>query len=42
MAGENVEWCSHHGKEHGASFKKLKTEPPFDPAIPLLGRYAKN
>ena len=37
--GGNVNWRSHHGKEYGGFFKKLKIELPYDPAIPLLGIY---
>lgn len=36
--GGNVSWYS---KLDGASSKKLKTELPYDPAIPLLGIYPK-
>ena len=32
--GGNVNWYNHYG-EH----KKLKTELPYDPVIPLLGIY---
>ena len=35
--GGNVNWYSHHGEQYGGSLKKLKTELPYDPAIPLLG-----
>ena len=35
----NVNWCNHNGKQHGGSSKKLKTEFPYDSAIPLLGIY---
>ena len=38
---ENANWCSHCGKQYRGSFKKLKTELPYDPAIPLLGIYLK-
>ena len=31
--GGNVNWYSHYG----GSLKKLKTELPYDPAVPLLG-----
>ena len=31
--GGNVSWCSHCGKQYEDSFKKLKIEPPYDPAI---------
>ena len=33
--GGNVNWCSHCGKQHWGSSKKLKIELPYDPAIPL-------
>ena len=32
--GGKVNWCSHSGNEYGDSTKKLKTELPYDPAIP--------
>ena len=35
--GRNVNWYSHHGKQHEASSQKLKIELPDDPAIPPLG-----
>ena len=34
--GGNVKWCSHYGKQHGVSSKKLKIELSYEPAIPLL------
>ena len=34
----NVNWCSHYGK-HYFVFRKLKTELPYDGAVPLLGIY---
>ena len=37
--GGKVKWCSHYGQQHGVSSKKLKTELPYDSAIPLLGIY---
>ena len=37
----NAAWCSHYGEQYGGSLKKLKIEPPYDPAIPLLGIYLK-
>ena len=40
--GGNADWCSYCGKQYGISFRKLKMELPFDPAIPLLGLYPKN
>ena len=36
--GGNVNWCSHYGGQYGGSLK-VKTELPYDPAIPLLGIY---
>ena len=36
--GGNVNWCSHYGKVW-TFLKKLKTELPDDPAVPLLGLY---
>ena len=41
-AGGNVNWCSHCGKQLGGFSKKLKTELPHDPAIPLSGTSEKN
>ena len=35
----NVIWCSHAGKQYGGFSKKLKTELPYDPAIPFLVTY---
>ena len=35
-ADENAKWSSHSGKQYGDSFKKLKIDVPYDPAIPLL------
>ena len=36
--GGNVNWCSSHYRKTVWRFlKKLKTELPYDPAIPLLG-----
>ena len=40
-AAQNENRCGHHGKEYGDSSKKLKTELPYDPGIPLLGIYLK-
>ena len=37
--GGNVNWYNHYGEQYGGSFKKLKIELPYDPAIPLLGVY---
>ena len=39
--GGNVNWSSHYGKQYGGSFR-LKTELPYDLAIPLLGIYMEN
>ena len=36
---QNVNWCSHYGKQRGSSSKNVKIELPYDPAIPLLGMY---
>ena len=33
----NVNWCNHCGKQYQDSSKKLKIEPSYDSAIPLLG-----
>ena len=38
-AGGNVNWCSYHGEEYRVSLKKLKTELPYDLAIPFLDIY---
>ena len=35
----NVNWCSLYGEQYGGSFKKLKIELPYNPAIPFLGIY---
>ena len=35
--GENVNRCSHCGKQYGGLSEKLKIDAPYDPAIPLLG-----
>jgi len=40
-AGGNANWCGHHGKQYGGFLKKLQTELPYDPAIPLLSIYLK-
>jgi len=39
--GGKVSWCSHYGEQYGGSLKKkkLKTELPYDPVIPFLGKY---
>ena len=39
--GGNVNWCSQLWKIAWRSFKKLKIEVPYDPAIPLLGIHPK-
>ena len=36
--GGNVSWCCHW-KILWSFLRKLKTEVPYDPAIPLLGIY---
>ena len=38
IVGSNVNWHSHYGTAW-MSFKKLKTELPYDQAIPFLGIY---
>ena len=35
--GRNVNWYNYEGEQYGVSFKKLKIELSYDPAIPLLG-----
>ena len=36
--GGDINWCNHSGKQYAGSFlKKLKTDLPYDPAVPLLG-----
>ena len=37
IVGGNANWYSHCGEQCGDSLKKLGTELPYDPAIPLLG-----
>ena len=33
-------WYSHYGEQYGGSLKKqIKTELPYNPAVPLLGIY---
>ena len=34
--GGNINWCSHYGIWR---FLRLKVGLPYDPAIPLLGKY---
>ena len=36
-AGGDVNWYSHYGKHYGGSSRNFKIEPPYDPAILLLG-----
>ena len=36
----SISWCSHCGKTVRRFLKKLKTELPYDPEIPLLGIYS--
>lgn len=33
----DADWCSLRGKQHGSS-PKIKLEPPYDPAVPLIQR----
>ena len=35
IIGRKVNWCSVYGKQY-EGFSKLKTELPYDPAVPLL------
>ena len=37
----NITWCSHCGKQHRASSKKLKRELPYDSASLHPGIYLK-
>ena len=37
IPGGNANWYNHYEKQYGSSSKKLKTELPYDPAIPLPG-----
>ena len=37
--GGNVNWYIYYGKQYGYFLKKLKTEFPYDLAIPLQGIY---
>ena len=37
--GGSVNGYSHFGEQYGGSSENLKTELPYDPAIPLLGMY---
>ena len=40
--GANAKWRSHYGKQYEGLLRKLKTEIPYDLAIPLLGSTQKN
>ena len=35
----NANWCSPFREQFGNSFKKLKIDLPYDPAVPLLDMY---
>ena len=37
--GGNASWYNHYGERYRGSYRKLKIELPYDPAIPLLGIY---
>lgn len=37
----DVNWCNYHGKQYGGISETLRTEPPYDQAIALLGIYPK-
>jgi hypothetical protein len=37
LAGRNIKWYNHFGKQIGSSPKKLNTELPYDPVIPFVG-----
>ena len=37
--GGKVNWCSHYGKQYGASSKNWKIELPYDSVIPFLAIY---
>ena len=39
IAGGNVHWCSHYGKQLWRVLKTLTIELPYDPAIPHLAIY---
>ena len=41
MVGENVSLSIYYGKQYGVSSKKIKTDLPYDPDIPLLSIYSK-
>jgi hypothetical protein len=38
----NVNQCSHCGNQYRVTSNELKTELPYDPAIPLLNVYLKD
>ena len=37
--GGSGNWCSHCRKQYGSSSKKVKTEFPYDPTIPIPSIY---
>ena len=37
--GGRINWCSHNGKTVWWFLKKLRTELPYDPTIPLWSIY---
>ena len=37
--GGNADYYSYYRKQYGSALTKLKVEPQYDPAIPLLGIY---
>ena len=39
IVGGNVNWYNHYGKQYRGYLRKLTTELPFNPAIPLLEVY---
>lgn len=41
IVGGNVNWSNHYEKQYRGSSKKLKTEWPYDSAIPFLDIYPK-
>ena len=42
IAGGNVNWYSHYGRQSGDSLKKLGIKPPYESTIPLLSWENKN
>ena len=42
IVGGNINWYNHSGGQYGGSFKKLKTELPYDFATPLLSTSREN